>query len=481
MVPPDKWDTAVDLISNTTGPNIHRWSRSQNREPVVRIGVVLDEDRADALHLTLSTNSHRLIADGGHELPLGRSAIEFGHAAEGVVVRADDGRPHTSSCWRLVPAGRQPVEKGGGITVRDVIAGRGFHWQKRVDQTFVGSLEIAPSSGGLVVVNEVGLEAYLAGVITSEASGSCPTAFLEAQCVVARSWMLALFEDKHPGQPFDRCNDDCCQRYHGTNDLSDAAVRAVTTTRGRVLVDGDGNMVDANYSKCCGGVSEDPVFVWGETKSGISVVVDAPVDSAARRFLPVTDLARTEYLTGSWISDTDVYCSPNAVSAEDLSRYLGRVDDVGQYFRWTHGVDRAELESRFRSRLDGAEQLTRLTGLVPTRRGVSGRVCAMDVRFEEDGGGVRTVRVEGELLIRGLLSDKVLYSSAFDVAADAGTDQLPKSFELRGAGWGHGVGFCQMGGLGMALAGLSSGEILKHYFPQADSQCVYGGSGESDR
>jgi len=439
---------------------------------MLRIGIVLDEDVAPHVRINVARGRLIIRPHNGPESTVDAGEFEFAKNSDAVTCRADDDAISAAS-WTVIPTPEAASSLAGGIVVRDVIAGRGFHWQKRIDQTLPGSLEIRAGARGLVLVNKVLLEQYLACVITSEMGGACPVELLKAQCVVARSWLLAMTESKHDDQPFDRCNDDCCQRYHGMADLSESAQNAVAETRGLTLMGPTGCVVDANYSKCCGGVSEAPEYVWGAAKPGISVITDAPPTSEVHAFQPVTEANLDEYLRGSWLADTDAYCGPNAVKPETFGRYLGRVDESGDYFRWEHRVTRRELEDRLRSEVVALGELATLHELIPHHRGPSGRASALTVVYEDHQARARRHQIDGELTIRRLMSSKFLYSSAFDVTAIRGSDQRVESFVLRGAGWGHGVGFCQMGALGMALVGKTNEQILSHYFPEARTETLY--------
>ena len=298
---------------NSKQIQLRDWHPESGGEPVVRIGVMLNEDAIPSLQMQLDDAEYILAAGddaGGRSSRRARlSASRCG--AGGVSVALDDHPPRVAQRWTIAPLQRRPQARGVGVRVNGIVAGRGFHWHKRVDQTLAGRLDLLPGERGLVLVNELPLEAYLAGVITSEMSSACPIEFFRAQCITARSWLLALAEPKHDGEPFDRCNDDCCQRYQGTDDLTDVAIEAVESTRGQVLVaDGGRVIVDANYSKSCGGIVEMPEQVWGVHKPGLGPLVDAPPGSEARRFMPVTEANLQEYLQGNWLAATDVYCSP---------------------------------------------------------------------------------------------------------------------------------------------------------------------------
>jgi len=457
----------------STGPSIRVWNPSLRSEPNLRVGIVLDEDRAATLPVTILAEAVLLEAESEPAIPLPHGAITFRKVDDAVAIRTNGGSERTSRIWSLSqPAPPSPLT-AGSIIVRDVIAGRGFHWQKRIDQRLPGSVEIRAGQSGLILINHVPLETYLGCVITSEMSGDCPGAFLHAQCIVARSWLLAMSEDKHPQAPFDRCNDDCCQRYHGSADQTSAAIDTVNSTRGIALTAAGGDVVDANYSKCCGGISEAPETVWGQPKAGISVVTDAPPESAARRFRPVTDNTLAEYLTGSWIAETDIYCSPNVVSPDAIRRYLGRVDEAHDYFRWQHRIERQALEHRLQTHVEQLRQLAQVTDLKPGGRGPSGRASELTICYMDTQHRPRRFVLNGELVIRMLLSEKTLYSSAFRITAESDTQGRPQAFLLDGAGWGHGVGLCQMGGLGMALAGRTCGQLLAHYFPGARQERLY--------
>src|SRR5688572_28992314 len=214
---------------------LRQWKIVSGEEPTVRIGVVLAEDQLSAIEIH----------------PDAATKVSAKLDGDALAVQMNDQPPQRMTSWSFAPQKPATPAQGDGALVKGVVAGRGFHWQKKVDQTLAGKLELLPSPRGLILVNELPLEWYLAGVITSEMSSKCPIEFLRAQCITARSWLLAFTEPKHRGQPFDRCNDDDCQRYQGTGDLSKVAVDAVESTRGMCLVAED-KVVDANYSKSCG-------------------------------------------------------------------------------------------------------------------------------------------------------------------------------------------------------------------------------------
>ena len=192
---------------------IRGWSLASQAEPIVRIGLILAEDSQARVLVRIACDTCELFAGertiarprAGDDLVF--SIVASGGGSGGAVtVTHNNSAPTTAPIWRLTPVHHAPLARGAGILVRDVPAGRGFHWQKRADQTYPATLEIRPTPAGLVVMNELPLDDYLAGVITAEMSGACPVEFLKAQCVVARSWLLALTAPKHADTPFARCN-----------------------------------------------------------------------------------------------------------------------------------------------------------------------------------------------------------------------------------------------------------------------------------
>ena len=459
--------------------DLQTWTLKARAEPSVRIGVVLEPDRRCKIDLKMP-DGPCLITGGvggagavtGKPIPPG-SAIHIEQGDGALSMRSAGCSIGPTDRLRVAPQEYTPAAPGAGILVRGITAGRGFHWQKQADQTLQGSLEFIAAPGGIVMVNELPMEDYLIGVITAEMGGACPVEFLKAQCVVARSWLLAMTEPKHEAEPFDRCNDDCCQRYQGTGDMSRAAIDAVRGTRGLVLIDPTGKVLDANYSKSCGGVSELAEHVWGEPKPGISAIVDAPDNDPAQQFMPVTEDNLDAYLKGEWLGNTRAYCGTHMVPVETISQYLGRVDEVDDYFRWTVNYTRPELESLLRDKLPEAAGLKELRDLRVLSRGVSGRASRVELKWLDREGGQAVHILDNEYRIREVLHRGFLYSSAFAARIQRDDGGGVGSVTLRGAGWGHGAGLCQIGALGMGLAGHDVDAICGHYYPQATLQAVY--------
>ena len=451
---------------------LDQWSTEASCEPLIRVGLVLPSDGLQQATLGLPANGYRLRCDEQDARPChGRVAVTL-TADEGVAV---DGR----SCRRLrfEPVVDTPLAAGGGVRVEGVVAGRGFHWQHVIAPMHQGVVEVRGYSQGLLVLNELPLENYLTGVITAEMSGRCPIEFLKSQCVVARSWVLARSEPKHTEWPIHRCNDDCCQRFQGTTGLTERAAEAVRGTRGQVVADQAGRIIDANYSKSCGGIIERAENVWFVHKTGQRSAPDAPRGSAVERFFPVNDANLNEFLAGDWLAGTDVFCSPAVVPEADLPGYLGKVDDGGGHFRWRFEYTRAEVEQLLRAKYFAVrpqlEPLRELRGLKVVSRGDSGRISRLELEYIGESGGTCTHLIESEYNIRAALHEKFLYSSAMAIDVQRSTAGAVERIVLRGAGWGHGAGLCQIGALGMALRGYTCPDILSHYFEGVRIRACY--------
>jgi len=371
----------------------------------------------------------------------------------------------------------EPVSPGAVFEVKNVTIGVDFHWERRENQVFSGALTLKPQSDGrIIVINRIGVEDYLRSVISSEMSATSSPELLRAHAVISRSWLLAQmrknerigagakaysactltdtelvrWQDREDHTEFDVCADDHCQRYQGvTRQTTPAVAEAVEATAGIVLTDPvSGELADARFSKCCGGVFELFENCWEPVHhSYLTVRSDAP-DA-----LIYPDL-RYEPRARAWITASpEAFCNTSDVRV--LSQVLNNYDRESlDFFRWTvrYSVDELSDLVRERTGID----FGRIIELQPVERGTSGRIVRLRIK-----GTKRTMIIGKELEIRHALSRSHLRSSAFVVDRD-GDD-----FVLRGAGWGHGVGLCQIGAAVMAGRGYKWEEILAHYFPGA--------------
>lgn len=445
------------------------------REPIVRIGIVLEEDGKSRLTLKVPSRGYQWATDDaamgaepeGYKVEIdGETRLTLRDGADREIVGK------TPMLRLLPPAGARATKPGDGVLVRDIVAGRGFHWQKMIDQTLPDVLEFRAIGGKLVLVNELPIETYLIGVITGEMSAECPIEFMKAQAIAARSWLLGQPVAPHPDKPYLWCNDDCCQRYQGTGGWSDQAIRAIQECRGEVLITASNHYCDARYSKNTGGISEDATSVWRTAIEGLDSRIDAPEDSPVNRFFPVTEANVVEYLTGDWLEKCDAFASPTVVPEDTITKYLGRVDEPGTYFRWTLTLTHAQMREALIKR-GGATDVKEILEVIPGRRGRSGRLESVDVVYTSESGGERRHTLAPEYRIRAGLSMSFLYSSAFIVELDRDARGVVQRAVLRGGGWGHGAGLCQIGGLGRALKGQDYRTILAAYYSNVRLESIY--------
>jgi stage II sporulation protein D len=367
--------------------------------------------------------------------------------------------------------------KHSSMTLFNVTIGSRFHWERTENQTFQGDLTLLPRDDKTItVLNEIPLERYLKSVISSEMSCAAPMEFLKAHAVISRSWLLAALDrkkktrktskssekitdeevihwhDREEHDLFDVCADDHCQRYQGiTKIISEQAQEAVRETRGMVITYRD-KICDARYSKACGGITEDFDTAWDDKQ----VPYLASISDASVSHLPI----KTEGEASAWIlSAPDAYC--NTKDEGLLEKILPDFDrQTKTFFRWRVEYSRSELEEILREK-SGFDFGT-LKEIVPITRGPSARISRLKIV-----GSKRSIIVGKELEIRRWLSRTHLYSSAFVVMVEAGR------FTFHGAGWGHGVGLCQIGAAVMATKGFSTEKILKHYFKGVEIKKVY--------
>ena len=369
-----------------------------------------------------------------------------------------------------------------GVTI-----GIGFHWQRDEDQCFQGALHIIIEEDKLTAINIIPAEMYLTSVISSEMNATAPTELLKAHTVISRSWLLAglggtstvfspkerrgktednplLWYERSAHTHFDVCADDHCQRYQGITRASTEQVRqAVAETCGEVLMY-EGKICDARFSKCCGGAFEEFQYCWADTPH--------PYLHRGRDWVTGKEMSRLPDLTieaeaERWIRSTPLaFCHTS--EPDILFRILNNYDqETPDFYRWEVEYTQDELANLFRER--SGVDYGRIINLVPVARGTSGRLWQLKIV------GTQLTRIIGkELEIRRTLSPTHLYSSAFVVdKTDYRPDGLPGRFILTGAGWGHGVGLCQIGAAVMATQGYGYRDILRHYYAEATIESIY--------
>lgn len=387
----------------------------------------------------------------------------------------------------------RPEDSDASFCLHDVTIGANFHWERKEEQTFQGRLRLMVEAGKIVAINELPVEQYLGSVISSEMAATSSMEFLKAHAVISRSWLMAQMEkrrrlqhgpsndffsfikkddeiirwyDREDHTLFDVCADDHCQRYQGiTRACSPNVNEAIKATRGQILVDGT-EICDARFSKCCGGVSEEFQYCWENTPKRYLASVRDIKHTAGTGAQPLPDL-RMEEAAERWImSQPESFC--NTQDKSILRQVLNSYDqETADFYRWRVDYTQEEI-SRLLTENTGID-FGPITALLPIERGRSGRICRLCIK------GVRRSFVIGkELEIRRVLSNTHLYSSAFIVkTGNAGENGIPQSFTLLGAGWGHGVGLCQIGAAVMGEQGYTYDEILLHYYRGAEIKKMY--------
>ena len=378
-----------------------------------------------------------------------------------------------------------PKVPDASFSLSDVTIGVDFHWERKETQTFTGALKLVVEAGKIYAINLLPVEDYLTCVISSEMKATASEELLKAHAVISRSWLLAQMEkrrnnkdkegsffsfvkkedeiikwyDREDHTIFDVCADDHCQRYQGITRVTQRKVaEAVKATRGQVLAYG-GEICDARFSKCCGGVTEEFQYCWENLPKAY---LRATADSS-KPHLP--DL-RVEQNAMKWILDSpEAYC--NTTDSETLRQVLNDYDtETTDFYRWTVEYTQEELSELIASKLK--TDFGRIKALVPVERGRSGRISRLRIE-----GSERKLTIGKELEIRRALSKTHLLSSAFVVETVDGGDGFPQKFILHGAGWGHGVGLCQIGAAVMGAQGIGYDKILLHYYRDAEIKKMY--------
>ncbi|MDD3488979.1 MAG: SpoIID/LytB domain-containing protein [Paludibacter sp.] len=389
----------------------------------------------------------------------------------------------------------EPVSQNASFDLIDVVIGINFHWERKENQRFKGALKLIVENGRLIAINRIGVEDYLTSVISSEMSATASDELLKAHAVISRSWLLYPLQNQNNGQlqsetknqqfteikhetrntkhinkwyerdahtNFDVCADDHCQRYQGITRASTQAVEAaIEATRGEVLIY-NGSICDARFSKCCGGASETFENCWAPVHHPYLVKV---FDSAKMPEGFETNLTN-EQNAQKWIRlAPEAFCntSDKKVLAQVLNNYDQETTD---FYRWKVEYSQTEIAELLhrRSGIDFGQ----IIDLIPLKRGESGRIIELKIV-----GTLQTVVVGKELEIRKWLSNSHLYSSAFVIDKHETTNNIPQRFVISGAGWGHGVGLCQIGAAMMGEKGYFYKDILLHYFRNSELKKIY--------
>ena len=447
----------------------------KGKQPNVNVGIVSGQK----IHFSLNKP---YLAKG--EMVTGEQEVAF---SEGGILW--NGNQYSSLTFH-------PQSADASFSLSDVTIGVNFHWERKETQTFLGTLHFVVESDKICAINELPVERYLESVISSEMSATSSLELLKAHAVISRSWLLAQMKkrrevaesgnnffsfvkkddrlirwyDREDHTIFDVCADDHCQRYQGiTKETSPHVAEAIRQTKGQILMDGD-DICDARFSKCCGGVTEEFQYCWEDTpKNYLSSVRDIiqgvkSVGSAAPAPLPSL---QDEAAADAWIrSNPPAFC--NTTDKKILSQVLNDYDqETADFYRWKVTLTQEKLKQLLDEKLK--MNFGDILDLQAEERGKSGRISKLRIVGTE-----KTFVIGKELEIRRALSDTHLYSSAFVVdRCDIDEKGIPQHFDIIGAGWGHGVGLCQIGAAVMGEEGFDYDAILLHYYQGAEIKKVY--------
>ena len=463
-LPADEMQTVVERIKEVSP--VDESIFSDGCEPCVQVGIV------SASSISFMLNGE---FEAKGEVMTGRQQVAFSEG--GILWNGNIYRELTFT----------PNGENSSFTLDNVTIGVNFHWQRQEAQTFQGTLRLVVEAEKVCAINSLPVEDYLVSVISSEMKATSSIEFLKAHAVISRSWLLAQIEhrnrqdtggsgffsfvkkddelirwyDRDDHTIFDVCADDHCQRYQGITKATNIHVeQAVKDTRGQILMSG-GEICDARFSKCCGGVTEEFQYCW-ENRPKPYLVALRDTDDKQATVPDLTDEAEAD----RWIrSCPESYC--NTTDKKTLSQVLNDYDrETSDFYRWHVEYTQEQLSALIQKKLN--IDFGQIIDLVPVERGRSGRICKLRII-----GTKRTFTIGKELEIRRTLSETHLYSSAFVVDKFGDDGGAPSRFVITGAGWGHGVGLCQIGAAVMGERGCKYDEILLHYYRGAEIRKIY--------
>ena len=447
----------------------------KGKQPNVNVGIVSGQK----IHFSLNKP---YLAKG--EMVTGEQEVAF---SEGGILW--NGNQYSSLTFH-------PQSADASFSLSDVTIGVNFHWERKETQTFLGTLHFVVESDKICAINELPVERYLESVISSEMSATSSLELLKAHAVISRSWLLAQMKkrrevaesgnnffsfvkkddrlirwyDREDHTIFDVCADDHCQRYQGiTKETSPHVAEAIRQTKGQILMDGD-DICDARFSKCCGGVTEEFQYCWEDTPknylSSVRDIIQGVKSAGSAAPAPLPSL-QDEAAADAWIrSNPPAFC--NTSDKKILSQVLNDYDqETADFYRWKVTLTQEKLQQLLDEKLKMS--FGDILDLQAEERGKSGRISKLRIVGTE-----KTFVIGKELEIRRALSDTHLYSSAFVVdRCDIDEKGVPQRFDIIGAGWGHGVGLCQIGAAVMGEEGFDYDAILLHYYQGAEIKKVY--------
>ena len=444
----------------------------KHHEPNVHVGIVSGEKIEFSLNGEYSAKGETIT---------GRQTVEF---SEGGILW--NGNQYRELCF-------SPKGEKASFSLFDVTIGVNFHWERKETQTFLGELHLVVEADKICAINTLPVEKYLESVISSEMSATSSLELLKAHAVISRSWLLAQMKkrkevaesgnnffsfikqddmfirwyDREDHTIFDVCADDHCQRYQGiTKETSSHVAEAIKMTKGQILMYDD-DICDARFSKCCGGVSEEFQYCWEDSPKPYLIAVRDTREGMTQQGADALPDLSDEATAETWIrTSPESFC--NTQDKKILSQVLNDYDqETADFYRWHVTITQQKLKALIAEKLK--MDFGDILDLKAIERGRSGRISKLQII-----GTGRTFTIGKELEIRRALSDTHLYSSAFVVdKEDVDAGGVPQSFRLTGAGWGHGVGLCQIGAAMMGEQGFDYSQILLHYYRNAEIKKIY--------
>lgn len=436
----------------------------------VRIGIVLAEDKKSLIKFRAAKNSV-LIDRGSKKINL-HSDAQYEISIDNNQLYFFDGiNKEKIETIATVKTSEILLTPECGTTVDNIVAGRHFHWRKEISETFPGDLEFIPCFDRIVLVNIVDFEDYVTCVVGSEMSGkNLPDEFAKAQAIAARTWSYVFMGNKYPGEPYTLCNDDMSQRYQGSSHISAELINIISETKGEFLSDPEGYLCPCFYSKSTGGHGELSENCFGFKSRGIGASFDCPADSKPSLNLS-EDQDFTKWLETKTWHGRKIFCSPEIVPENELKKFIGAVDENNSYFRWNYKLSAdlltENLINKFGIKAKG------ILNLIPGPRGISGRYLNFTVAYKDENNTEKSLILPTQFAIRAAFHQSFLFSSAFNFGISKNQSGEISEIAFDGAGWGHGVGLCQIGALGMALLGYKYQEILSHYFSNTNLTTAY--------
>ena len=444
----------------------------KHHEPNVHVGIVSGEKIEFSLNGEYSAKGETIT---------GRQTVEF---SEGGILW--NGNQYRELCF-------SPKGEKASFSLFDVTIGVNFHWERKETQTFLGELHLVVEADKICAINTLPVEKYLESVISSEMSATSSLELLKAHAVISRSWLLAQMKkrkevaesgnnffsfikqddmfirwyDREDHTIFDVCADDHCQRYQGiTKETSSHVAEAIKMTKGQILMYDD-DICDARFSKCCGGVSEEFQYCWEDSPKPYLIAVRDTREGMTQQGADALPDLSDEATAETWIrTSPESFC--NTQDKKILSQVLNDYDqETADFYRWHVTITQQKLKALIAEKLK--MDFGDILDMKAIERGRSGRISKLQII-----GTGRTFTIGKELEIRRALSDTHLYSSAFVVdKEDVDAEGVPQSFRLTGAGWGHGVGLCQIGAAMMGEQGFDYSQILLHYYRNAEIKKIY--------